>query len=88
MLTQSTFTFYRFTGSNGHRTTEIVRDFNLADGMKGLVEHNPQQIQQVKERVEDWASSKGISLKTKEPFPSSKYPGKVWLEFRITGLTI
>jgi hypothetical protein len=81
-----TFTFYRFTGTEGHRTTEITRDFDQADGMRGLIERS--YIQAATTRVTDWASSKGISVSSQEPYPSEKYPGKIWLEFRFGGLTL
>ncbi len=83
-----TFDFYRFVGTNGNRATEIVPDYTQADGMRGLVDRNPQHIQLATQRVHDWAQSKGLTLNAQEPFPSEKYPGKVWLEFRFGGLTL
>jgi len=83
-----TFHFYRFTGTDTNRTTEIVKDFSQADGMRGLVDRSAEEIQVAAERVIDWALTKGISLTAQEPFPSEKYPGKVWLEFRFGGLTL
>ncbi len=82
------FDFYRFVGSNGNRTTEMVRDYTQADGMRGLVDRDPKQVQLARERVEAWAASKGISISAQEPFPSEKYPGKVWLEYRFGGLSL
>jgi hypothetical protein len=83
-----TFNFYRFIGTAGHRTTEIVRDFKLADGMRGLVDRTPDQIQTATQKVSDWASSNGLSVTTQEPYPSAKYTGKVWLEFRFGGISL
>jgi len=83
-----TFNFYRFIGVEGNRTTEIVRDYSQADGMRGIVERSEQQIQSATQRVIEWATEKGLGVTLREPFPSQKYPGKVWLEFRFTGLTL
>ena len=83
-----TFNFYRFVGSENNRYTESVRDYTQADGMRGIVERTPQQIQLATQKVNEWATSKAISLNAQEPFPSEKYPGKVWLEFRFGGLTL
>ena len=83
-----TFNFYRFVGGEGHRTTEIVRDYSHADGMRGLIDRTPEHIKQATERVVEWASSKGCTVASQEPYPSEKYPGKVWLEFRFGGLTL
>ena len=82
-----TFTFFRFIG-NGVRTTEIVRDFTLADGMRSLVERTPETVQLATQRVHEWATSKSMTLSAQDPFPSEKYPGKCWLEFRFGGLTL
>jgi len=82
------FSFYRFVGNEGHRTTEIVRDFNQADGMRSLVDKDPNVITTAIQRVSDWATSKGLTANSQEPYPSEKYPGKVWLEFRFNGLTL
>ena len=83
-----TFSFYRFVGSQGNRTTEPVKDMAAADGMRTLVEQNNEVINVCRERVETWATSKGISLKANEPYPSSKHTGKVWLEYRFGGLSL
>ena len=83
-----TFTFYRFVGPEKHRTTEVVRDFNQADGMRGLVDRNPDLIAIAAKRAVEWADSRNITLSAQEPFPSEKHPGKVWLEFRFGGLTL
>lgn len=85
---QFTFHFYRFVGSNGSRTTEVVRDYNQADGMRGLVDRNAKSIEQATERVSEWAHAKDIAVSPQEPFPSQKHPGKVWLEYRFGGLTL
>ena len=83
-----TFNFYRFVGTVGHRSTELVRDHSIADGMRGLVEKSPEQIQLASTRVNEWAKQHGITINTKKPYPSDKYPGRVWLEFRFAGLTL
>jgi len=83
-----TFHFYRFTGTDTNRTTEIVRDYSKADGMRGLVNRSAEEVEVATERVIDWAVTKGIALNRQEPFTSEKYPGKVWLEFRFGGLTL
>ncbi len=82
------FVFYRFIGEGTTRSTEIVRDYSHADGMRGLVEQTPENIQLVNKRASQWADTKGITLTVREPFPSTKSPGKVWLEFRFGGLTL
>lgn len=82
------FRFYRFIGPPGQRTTEVIRDYTIADGMRALVDQRKQAIDDATSRAVNWATSKGLSLKVKEPFPSSKHPGKVWLEARISGLTL
>ena len=86
--TSFTFTFFRFTGDTGSRRTELVRDYNLADGMRGMVDRKPDQIHEANQKVLDWASGKGITVHTQEPYPSEKYPGKVWLEYRFGGLSL
>lgn len=86
--TKFTFNFYRFIGEASKRTTELVRDPSQADGLRGLVDQNPNQVQLASERVFAWAATKGIALYSREPFPSTKYPGKVWLEFRFSGLAL
>jgi hypothetical protein len=82
------FNFYRFIGPDGNRTTEFVRDYSLADGMRGLVDRNPEHIKIANQRVNDWAATKNVTVNPQEPFPSEKHPGKVWLEFRFSGLTL
>ena len=83
-----TFNFYRFVGDNGSRTTELVRDYTVADGIRGLVDRKDDVITLAMKKVTEWASSKGITVTPQEPFPSLKHPGKVWLEFRFGGLTL
>ncbi len=82
------FTFFRFVGDATTRSTEIVRDYNHADGMRGLIDRNPESINLANERVNQWAEKKGLNLTAQEPFPSDKYPGKVWLEYRFGGLAL
>jgi hypothetical protein len=82
------FTLYRFVGPQGERKTEVVRDLAVADGMRGLIDQNKKTIRTCMERVETWASSKGLSVSAHEPFPSSKHPGKVWIEFRFGGVML
>lgn len=82
------FSFYRFIGPKGNRTTELVRDLSLADGMRGLVEGNKHTIETCKQKVSDWASRNGLTVRFNDPYPSSRYPGKVWIEFRFGGLTL
>ena len=82
------FTFFRFTGTEGNRTTEVVRDFTQADGMRALVDRTPKLVDLALQRVNDWAASKSLSVNVQEPFPSEKHPGKVWLEVRFGGLTL
>lgn len=84
--TKFTFTFYRFTGQKGNRSTELTRDYNQADGMRSLIEAKPEQVQLAQQRVNAWVDSKGITVIAQEPYPSTKYPGKVWLEYRFGGL--
>lgn len=93
MSTQQTaprfsFTFYRFIGPEGNRTTEVVRDFALADGMRALLEGSAKTLEVARERVSEWSTSKGITVNPQEPFPSEKHPGKVWLDFRFGGLVL
>ncbi|MBI5020555.1 MAG: hypothetical protein HZB59_03890 [Ignavibacteriales bacterium] len=82
------FNFYRFTGTQDNRTTEITRDISTADGMRGLVDMKADQIKLATQRATDWASSNHLTINPKPPFPSTKYPGKAWLEFRFTGLAL
>ena len=82
------FNFYRFIGTQDNRTTEITRDISTAHGMRGLVDMKADQIKLATQRAIDWATAKGLILNPKPPFPSTKYPGKAWLEFRFTGLAI
>jgi hypothetical protein len=83
---QYTFTFYRFVTSDGRTTTKVVRDLSDADGMRGLITKN--QLQEATQRVNGWASSKGISTFPQPLYPSAKYPGRMWLDFRFGGLTL
>ena len=88
METNFRFTFYRFVGPRGNRSTELVRDVSLADGMRGLVDAKNEAINACRDKVQAWASSIGISLRSNAPYPSPKYPGKVWVDFRFGGLTL
>ena len=83
---QYTFTFYRFVSSDGRTTTKVVRDFSEADGMRGLITKN--QLQEATQRVNGWASSNGVSTSPQPLYPSTKYPGKFWLDLRFGGLTL
>ena len=83
-----TFNFYRFVGTAGNRSTELVRDYRIADGVRSLVNQMEGEIKLATEKVINWAKSKGITLNVKSPHPSTKYPGKVWIEARFTGLTL
>ncbi len=80
------FNFYRFERAAGAVTTVPVRDASHADGMKTLIDTQHSTI--VKERVAQWAVKNNINLSEKSPFPSSKYPGKVWIEYRFGGITL
>jgi len=55
---QFTFHFYRFIGTNGSRTTEVVRDYTQADGMRSLVDRNAKFIELATERAAEWAFPK------------------------------
>lgn len=83
---QYSFTFYRFVTADGRTTTKVVRDLSDADGMRGLITKN--QLQDATQRVNGWASSNGVSPSAQPLYPSTKYPGKLWLEFRFGGLTL
>jgi hypothetical protein len=82
------YNFFRFTGPDEYRRTEFVRDYRIADGIRSLVDHKEEVIRLATEKVISWAASKGITLNVKPPYPSQKYPGKMWIEFRFTGLTL
>ena len=82
------YNFFRFTGSDEDRKTEFVRDYRIADGIRSLVDQKEEVIRLATEKVISWAASKGITLNVKPPYPSQKYPGKAWIEFRFTGLTL
>jgi len=82
------FNFYRFIENNGKRTTERVRDFQQADIMRALVDSAQRIVTVAVQRVQDWASTKNLTVEMQEPFPSNKHQDKVWLEFRIGGLTL
>ena len=86
--TKFRFTFYRFTDTAAGRKTELVREVSLADGMRGLVTCADDEIKAATKRALDWAANKGIALVAHEPFPSTKHPDKVWLEFRFGGLML
>ena len=86
--TRYNFNFYRFIGPKDQRTTELVRDYSQADGMRGLVTQDQRHIELATQRVQAWAMSEGLPINVREPFPSEKYPGKVWLEFRFGGITL
>ena len=83
---QYIFIFYRFVTLDGRTTTKVVRDLSDADGMRGLITKN--QLQEATQRVNGWTSSKGITSSPQPLFPSTKYPGKLWLDFRFGGLTL
>jgi hypothetical protein len=85
---QFNFTFYHFVGEDGNRTTQVVRDAAIADGMRGLVNYDPQTIQLATQRVNAWAASKGMTVTVREPYPSTKHPGKVWMEYRFGGISL
>jgi hypothetical protein len=80
------FTLYRFTGPRANRSTEIVRDVTIADGMRTLISRDV--ISEAHTRVATWATQRGISVLPHEPYPSRKHPGMVWLEYRFCGLTL
>jgi len=80
------FTLFRFTGPKGQRSTETVRDLSIVHGMRAMVDH--ESITSCRQRVTDWAEAKDIGLTAIDPFPSNRYPGKYWLEFRFTGLVL
>ena len=82
------FRLYRFTGPREARTTELVREVALADGMRTVINNDKTTIQACCERVREWAASKGLNVTAQEPFPSVKYQGKVWLEFRFGGMIL
>ena len=62
-----TFNFYRFVGTVGHRSTELVRDYRIADGVRSLVNQTDAEIKIATEKVITWAKSKGITLNVKSP---------------------
>lgn len=80
------FRFFRFIGTPGNRTTEIVRDHTVADGMRGIVDSSVRDVADSK--VTAWATEKGLTLIAKEPFPSERYAGKIWLEYQFGGITL
>ena len=83
-----TFTLFRFIGPKGSRTMEIVRDFSVADGMRALVENSERSITTCRSRVQAWADTHGLAVIPLEPYPSARYPGKAWLEFRFGSLML
>ena len=85
---QFIFTLYRFVALNGKYVTEVVRNLAFADGMRTLVDMTEPAIHVCMQRVMEWARAQGISIRALDPYPSKKYPGKAWLEFRIGGLVI
>jgi len=82
------FRFYRFVGPTDKRTTELVRNQTEADGMRALIDQSETTVQMCINRVIQWAKNNGIAANAREPFPSKKYPGKVWVEFRFGGLML
>ena len=87
-IPQFKFNFYHFINANGKRTTELTRHHTDADGMRSLVDSNPTFIELATKKAVEWANSHSISIIRNDPFPSQKYPGKVWLEFRFGGLSL
>ena len=83
---QYTFTFYRFTTNDGKAKVGMVRDAANADGMRALISKT--QLEDVTDRVTSWATEKGISITAQPLYPSTKYPGKMWIDFRFGGLTL
>ena len=88
MAKSFSFKFYRFISKEDRKTTEIVKDCNLADGMKGLIDNTPQQLLSALTKVQDWAAKQGLGFSYADPYPSSKYPGKAWLDIRFNGLIL
>jgi hypothetical protein len=82
------FRFYRFVGPREARTTELVRSHSEADGMRTLIDQSEATVKACIQRVSSWATANGVAVAPADPFPSSKHPGKVWLEFRFGGLTL
>jgi len=83
------FFFYRFNRDSGQLTTELVRNYSEADGMKSLIDLGSNQVSEAITRAVSWAETHGISLRhTGKPYPSTKHPGKAWLDFRFGGLTL
>ena len=82
------FTFYRFERNGRSITTTIVRNFDDADGLRGIVNSDDKEISTATEKVRKWAESQGLAVSYKEPYPSEKHPGKVWLDFQFGGLTL
>ncbi len=82
------FKFYRFTSMNDRRTTELVKDYSIADGMKGLIDNTPQQLLTALAKVQDWAMQHGLGFSYADPYPSTKYPGKAWLDIHFSGLIL
>ena len=82
------FSYYRFTEVNNKKTTQVVKDFSIADGMKGLIDNTPQHFSLALNKIKDWAIQKGIGFSYSDPYPSNKYPGKAWIDVRFNGLTL
>ena len=74
-----TYNFYRFVGTAGNRSTELVRDHRIADGVRSLVDQTDAEIKLATEKVISWGKSNGITLCLKSPHPSMKYPSNHYL---------
>ena len=75
------FTLYRFVGPQGERTTAVVRDISIADGMRSLFDQNKSVIKVCRESVQSWAAHQGLCISAKEPFPSTKHMARSGLSF-------
>jgi hypothetical protein len=87
-MVNTIFTLYRFVGDKGKRTTQIVRDPFIADGMRTLLPGDKDTLTQVNQKVHQWASDHGFTILPHDPYPSTKHPGMVWLEYRFCGLVL
>ena len=82
------FNYYKFAEINNRKTTQVVREFSIADGMKALIDNTPQHFHTAINKVKDWASQKGIGFSYSDPYPSTKYPGKAWIDVHFNRLTL
>jgi hypothetical protein len=79
------FDYYRFNGKGN--TPTVVPNVAQANFMRTRYSIPEALVNLATERAQKWARDNGVSLNSKEPYPSSQ-KDRYWLEFRFGGLTL